>query len=50
MNLGLEKQVGEKLNSLSLCLFSKAVQKTTVILDESYITEPSAVWMRGRET
>ena len=49
MNLGLGKQVGGKLHSWSLYLFWKTVEKFSVFLDGSNVTEPSFVWMGGRE-
>ena len=49
MNLGFRKQVGGRLSSYLLCLFWKTVEKTSTILDGSYVTEPTLVWIGGRE-
>ena len=42
-------QVVERLSTWSLYLFWKTVEKFSVFLDGSNVTEPSFVWMGGRE-
>ena len=49
MNLGLGKQFGGRLSSWSLCLFWITLEKTSVFLDGSYVTEPSSVQIAGKE-